>query len=68
MSPRPKGVRLTEKEIAVILSRMYLQDKTVGEIAAIIGINYFELYNPLNGRTGCSQRVYGLIRDWLNRH
>ncbi len=43
------------------------QMRNVGQLAAAIGVTYARLSNPLSGYSPCSQEVYHLIKNYLDK-
>jgi len=62
-----KSVALTANELHQLRKMIYSTPMTIAKLSKKIRITYFELYNPLNKRTNCSEYVAKKIRRYLNK-
>jgi len=67
-NPINRTAILKEEHKNKLLSIMMNTKITVTQLAKIIGIKYFQLWNPLNGRTNCSPETHKKIKYFIENY
>ena len=62
-----KSVVLTQHEKNLLKSYILVDNTGYQNLADKIGISYFQLYEPVNGRRNCSPQSYAKIRAYIDR-
>jgi len=62
------GIALKKEEINILFEIMEKTNRTFQEMAKKIGIARYQLYNPMNKRSRCSDKSYTKIQRFLARN
>lgn len=62
------GIELKKEEINILFKIMEKTNRTYLELAQKIGVARYQLYNPMNNRSRCSDKSYTKIQRFLSRN